>query len=339
MKNVKSHSVFYLFLLLLTFISVSFPIAFSKARVYQDNSHHNDHLNDASDGFPNDYTPLVIPIENGKWITVAPVITCTIIENGTCYPYYYPCKMAQTILVDDDWSDGSTNYTYIFEDWNDYDWNDIIVNFYTSIFDGISSDMFLAFREAAWKNPFTLEITAEGTWMKIEWNSTDYPDMHSLTIGKGETVEIDIFVESNLNDEAFVRFMIPPFASFSWYPQQLFAGENVVFDASASYDPDKEIETYSWVFGDGSFVDTDNQTIIHSFTSPGTYVVNLTVIDSDGLTDVVSKRIEVLAIIGGKTSSLGTSFITIWRNANMLLTIVFGAMITLARRKLCKFVE
>jgi len=316
-------------------MSSSFPFAFCEESTYQvqDNSHHDDHLNDPSDAFPNDYTPFIIPVESGKQITVAPVMTCTSFENDTWYPHHHPCKMAQTILVDDDWNDGNANYTYIFEDWDDYDWNDIILNLYASATEGVFSDMFLAFREAAWKNPFSLEITAEGTWIEIRWNSTDYPDIHSLIVNEGETAEVDLFAESNQSDKAFVRFLIPPFASFSWQPVQPFAGKIVVFDASASYDPDKEIETYSWTFSDDTTINTDRKAITHRFMSPGLYSVNLSVVDSDGLIDTTSKSIKVIAIIGGKTISLGTTLITIWKNANILLIIAFVAAVTLIRRK------
>ena len=181
-KIMKSYLWFSLLLILLMISASSFLIVYS-----EDGSHHDDHLNDESDDFPNDYMPFVIPVESGKQITVAPVTTCTVLENDTWNPHHHPCKMAQTFLVDNDWSDGNANYTYIFEDWTDYDWNDIVVNFYASTSDGIFSDLFLAFREAGWKNPFSLEITAGGTWIKIEWNSTDYPNMDSLLVGEGKT--------------------------------------------------------------------------------------------------------------------------------------------------------
>ncbi len=332
---MKTYWWFYLFFLLLLIISSSFSVAFSEEQVNQaqNNSHHDDHLNDGSDSFPNDYTPFIIPIDSSKWITVEPVITDTLFENDTWYPYYHPCKLAQTVLVDNDWSDGNANYTYLFEDWTDYDWNDIMVNLYASISDGILSDLFLTFREAAWKNPFSLEITATGTWIKIEWNSTDHLDMHSLTVSEGETVQVDLLVESNPDDKAFVRFLIPPFASFSWYPTQPIPGETVVFDASASYDPDKEIEIYSWVFSDGTSVDTSGPAIIHNFMSQGIYIANLTIVDTDGLTDTVSKKIKVVAIIGGETTSLDSSLIAIWRNVNMLIIIAFVAIAALIARK------
>ncbi len=331
---MKSYWWVSLLLLLLTVVISWFTVVFAENQVYQvGGSHHDDHLNDETDDIPNDYTPFIIPIDSGKRIIIAPIITCTIWENDTWNPFFHPCKMAQTFLVDTDWNDGNANYTYIFEDWIDFDWNDIVVNFYASMSYGVFSDLFLAFREAGWKNPFSLEITTEDTWIKIEWNSTDYPETNSLMVSDGETVEVNLFTESNPGDQAFLRFLVPPVAGFSWNPQFPLVGETVVFNASESYDLDKEIETYSWVFGDGASVDTDNSMIPHSFTSSGTYGVTLTVTDSDGLTNIVSKPIKVLAIIGGETTSVDNILVTIWKSINLLLVVMLAVTASLIRKR------
>ncbi len=331
---MKSYWFLLLFLLLLSTVAPNFPRA-SCEELYQAISCHDDHLNDASDAFPNDYLPFVIPlpISGNERITIAPIITCTCYDNGTWIPNYHPCKSAQTILVDNNWHDGNANYTYIFEDWIDYDWNDIVVNLYGSISYGIFSDLFLAFREAAWKNPFGLQISVEGMHIKIDWNSTDFPSTHSLFLADGETVEVNLLAESNPGDKAFVRFLLPPFASFSWQPALPFVGDIVEFDASASYDHDKEIAAYSWVFGDGTSANTDKKTITHSFLSSGNYSVRLTVIDTDGLTDTVSKSIRIRAAIGGKTSSLDGSLITAWEKVNISLIVALVVIATLIQRK------
>jgi len=324
----------FLFLLLLITMTSSLQSVHceKQASQSQDNSRHDDHLNDESDGFLYDYVPIIIPVDSNMRIGVAPVITCTAHESDTWNPHYHSCKLAQTILIDNDWNDGDANYTYIFEDWTDYDWNDVIMSHYVSVSDGIFSDLLITFREADWKNPFSLEIATEGTWIKIEWNSTDYPSWHSLMVDEGETVKLDLFAESNLNDKATVRFLIPPFPSFSWQPAQPLVGETVVFDASASYDIDKEIETYSWIFGDDTSADTANQTIVHRFMSLGNYSVSLTVIDSDGMMNVVSQHIQVLAVIGGRTTALNDTLMTIWENVRLFLLIAFVAFTTLMRR-------
>ena len=59
-------------------------------------------------------------------------------------------------------------------------------------------------------------------------------------------------------------------------------GENVAFDASASLDPDGQLVSYLWHFGNE--IQTAGQQVEHSFDSPGTYTVTLEVTDNSGST-------------------------------------------------------
>jgi len=171
--------------------------------------YHTHHINDSTDGFPNDYLPMVIPV-SGKIITIAPAIVCTNFEDGVWKPNHYPCKSAQTLLVDDDWSDKDANYTYIFEDWTDYDWNDIVVSLYAVNNNlTINAETCLKSRDAAWKNPFGVEITPMGMSVEIHWNSTDYPENHIIQLNSGETANIELFAESNPCDTAFITIVTP----------------------------------------------------------------------------------------------------------------------------------
>ncbi len=70
------------------------------------------------------------------------------------------------------------------------------------------------------------------------------------------------------------------------------APATIVFDATASFDPDGEIVEYEWNFGDGSreFLDQVN----HQYASPGSYRATLTVTDDNG----VESEAEILISIG-----------------------------------------
>lgn len=57
---------------------------------------------------------------------------------------------------------------------------------------------------------------------------------------------------------------------------------SVVFDASGSYDPDGDIFSYSWDFGDGSTGEGINKT--HLYSQIGNYTVTLTLTDSNDKT-------------------------------------------------------
>jgi len=69
-------------------------------------------------------------------------------------------------------------------------------------------------------------------------------------------------------------------------PYSANVGQAIVFDGSASYDPDGSIVSYHWDFGDG--YTGSGVVITHSYVTGGTYTVTLTVTDNDGATDTDS---------------------------------------------------
>ncbi len=60
-------------------------------------------------------------------------------------------------------------------------------------------------------------------------------------------------------------------------------GVAITFNGANSYDPDGDIVSYSWDFGDETPLGTGS-TPSHTYPSEGTYTVTLTVTDNDGLT-------------------------------------------------------
>jgi hypothetical protein len=68
-------------------------------------------------------------------------------------------------------------------------------------------------------------------------------------------------------------------------------GEPVVFDASGSYDPDGDLLTYLWNFGDGSIGYGVKQN--HTYAKAGNYTVKLTVTDSKGISDIKNIGVEI----------------------------------------------
>ncbi|KYK31270.1 MAG: hypothetical protein AYK22_08100 [Thermoplasmatales archaeon SG8-52-3] len=75
---------------------------------------------------------------------------------------------------------------------------------------------------------------------------------------------------------------IPPVANAGG-PYYGTPGEDILFNASLSYDPDQHIESWSWDFGDG--IKGQGSTINHNYSLPGEYIVNLTVIDNEDASD------------------------------------------------------
>lgn len=88
-----------------------------------------------------------------------------------------------------------------------------------------------------------------------------------------------------LNRVPHADFRISPFGAPRDYPVQ--------FDASESNDPDGEIVSYLWDFGDGTGAEGMN--VEHVFPQQQTeYLVTLTVIDDDGSANSSMRKVVVL---------------------------------------------
>jgi para-nitrobenzyl esterase len=84
----------------------------------------------------------------------------------------------------------------------------------------------------------------------------------------------------------------PPIASFSATPSSGLAPLTVELNAAASRDPDGQISSYSWSFGDGTAGGSGVATT-HDFAAPGQYTVVLTVTDNLGASNSTSKIVDV----------------------------------------------
>jgi len=85
----------------------------------------------------------------------------------------------------------------------------------------------------------------------------------------------------------------PPIVSFTYSPENPVVAQTITFNASNSTDPDGNITSYEWDFGDGNNTNTTEPITTYSYASAGTYNVNLTVTDDDGATNSTNKTIVV----------------------------------------------
>lgn len=88
---------------------------------------------------------------------------------------------------------------------------------------------------------------------------------------------------------------IPPTADFRYSPLSPAANRTVSFDAAVSYDldPDGYIVNYKWDFGDGNVTTLTNPIVDHTYINIGSFNVNLTVTDNDGLNGTTTKSVTV----------------------------------------------
>lgn len=84
----------------------------------------------------------------------------------------------------------------------------------------------------------------------------------------------------------------PPIALFTESATTILIGETIVFNASESYDSDGSIVSYFWDFGD--VTNATDFIVSHVYTTNGTFIVTLTVIDDDGAPTLVNATKTVL---------------------------------------------
>ncbi|MFQ5884013.1 MAG: PKD domain-containing protein, partial [Thermoplasmata archaeon] len=99
----------------------------------------------------------------------------------------------------------------------------------------------------------------------------------------------DWAVQDNATDTTTVIADKPPTAYFSWSPFVPNEGSVVQF-TDLSTDPENNIVSRFWQFGDGGFSSLSNPS--HAYGDVGPYQVTLTVTDADNLQDSITKSVS-----------------------------------------------
>jgi len=101
----------------------------------------------------------------------------------------------------------------------------------------------------------------------------------------------------------------PPIASFSYVPENPAIGQQIIFNASLSYDPDGNIVSYVWGFGDGNTASEVSP--VHTFSQTGPYNVTLTVIDNNGAINTTAATINIVDQTDLPIISIGSATVDI----------------------------
>ncbi len=113
------------------------------------------------------------------------------------------------------------------------------------------------------------------------------PGTYTVTM----TVTDDAGAETQASTEIVVEENRLPSASIDMDTSSGFAPVEISVSAENSSDPDGSITQYTWEFGDGTTAQGMSTT--HTYTSPGSYTVVLTVTDDKGGTDTETAMVEV----------------------------------------------
>jgi len=96
---------------------------------------------------------------------------------------------------------------------------------------------------------------------------------------------------------------VPPTAAFEYSPSNPTEDDSITFDATESDGGSNDIVTYEWEFTNSDTVDATGETATHDF-EPGDHTVELTVIDSEGLTNTQQETIRVDTNVTVETHTL-----------------------------------
>lgn len=133
-----------------------------------------------------------------------------------------------------------------------------------------------------------------------DWQMTTTDATTGLQVA-GHTGLAAVVSSSTTNGPATVRFddyavlgppevpNLAPAAAFT----ATVADLGVVLDGRGSADPDGTVVGHAWSFGDGATA--TGTTAEHTYATPGTYTVTLTVTDDDGATGVTTEEVTVTA--------------------------------------------
>ena len=125
--------------------------------------------------------------------------------------------------------------------------------------------------------------------------TTHQYDINWSTLSQGVNMSIDADGDGVFEQNITIQ---PPVTSFTYTPENPTVNQAITFDATTSYDPDGNITSYDWNFGDGNTTNTIEKMITHSYASAGDYNVILTVTDDDGAMNSTSKTITINPLRG-----------------------------------------
>ena len=157
----------------------------------------------------------------------------------------------------------------------------------------------------------------DGAIVKYLWEFEAAPDTeradgvrteHWFEISGTHTVRLKATDDAGLVGTAEVTITVentPPLASCRFSSDSPVVGEWILFDASASFDPDGRLVDFVWDFGDGT--SARGTRVGHAYEVTGLYCVRLTIEDDAGATASLEHTFTVHLGGGGGGGGCGGS--------------------------------
>src|SRR2546427_141309 len=169
----------------------------------------------------------------------------------------------------------------------------------------------------------------DGTIISYSWTFGDgstgsgHTVSHSYASAGTFTVRLNVTDNSGSTAPASAVITVqdrPPTIMFSLSTNSTTTGTVVTFNSAGTADPDGVIVSYTWDFGDGSFGSGPYPS--HTYSSPGTYTVKLTVVDDSNSAISASSSIIVRA---PTTAPSGTSSVPLYW-FGILIAVIAGML-------------
>ncbi|WP_259058405.1 BspA family leucine-rich repeat surface protein [Salinibacter ruber] len=164
-------------------------------------------------------------------------------------------------------------------------------------------ERFDRFLEGTELSPSNYDALLNG-WSQLDLtNGLTFDAGESQYTAEAESARQSIIDEENwtINDGGLTTANQPPVADFGSDPTVPDVGQEIVFDASESSDPDGQVQSYEWDFGDGTSGSGPEPT--HTYQEADTYTVRLTVTDDNG---AVSEKTSDLQVRPVQTQTTAT---------------------------------
>jgi len=131
-----------------------------------------------------------------------------------------------------------------------------------------------------------------------EFNPQTYQKTVGYTFTKSGTYTVKLTVTDNngLTSTATNDIVVnntPPVSSFTISPNPINSKETTTLNGISSRDPDGQIVSYNWNFGDGSFLTNGPSLVNRTYNRPGTYDITLEVIDNQGARNTSQNSLTV----------------------------------------------